>query len=85
VTPLLTVDEAATYANCHRETILRMIRRGDLAALKVGTTYRISADEFTPTRREKPPVAKPEALRLSRFARPEWRHPQSSDSPSGTR
>lgn len=85
LTPMLTVDEAAKYLKVHRETILRMIRRGDLAAFKVGTTYRISPDEFAPTRRPKPVAEKPEVLRLSRFARPEWRRQPSSATPSGTR
>ena len=82
--PLLTVDEAAAYAKCHRETILRMIRRGDLAALKVGTTYRISANDFKPTRREKP-VVQTEELGLKRFASREWRNRQASAIPYGIR
>ncbi len=84
MTPLLTVDEAATYAKCHRETILRMIRRGDIAALKVGTTYRISADEFTPTRREKPPVPV-SSVPLSLYAQVQLRRRHSSDSAFETR
>ena len=85
MTPLLTVNEAAAYAKCHRETILRMIRRGQIAALKVGTTYRISVEELTPTRREQPPVEKPEAPRLSRYVQRELLRRQPSVMPSGIR
>lgn len=84
MTPLLTVDEAAAYANCHRVTILRAIRRGEIAALKIGNTYRISADEFTPTRREQPVVSLSNAP-LSLYAQAKLLRRLPSDSASETR
>ena len=76
---LLTVDEAAAQIRVNPETIRRMIRRGDLAALKVGNVYRVDQDDLRPTRREPTPRAdRPETL-LARFARPEWRHPEGRE------
>jgi hypothetical protein len=53
-----------------------MIRRGDLAALKVGNVYRVDQNDLRPTRRE--PTARPDRPEtpLSRFVQPEWRHPE---------
>ena len=71
---LLTVDEAAAQIRVNPETIRRMIRRGDLAALKVGNVYRVDQADLIPTRREpKVRPARPEKP-LSRFVQPEWRH-----------
>lgn len=73
---LLTVEEAAKRISVNPETIRRMIRRGDLAALKVGSVYRVDQNDLRPTRRE--PIARatrPETP-LSRFVQPEWRHPE---------
>lgn len=76
MTTLLTVDEAAELLNVHKETIRRQIRKGALPAIKVGTVYRISVDDLTPTRAEAaPPAARQDDSPLARFVRPEWRHP----------
>lgn len=82
----LTVKEAAESLRVHPETILRMIRRGDLPAIKCGTVYRVAEDDLRPTRAPKP-VASPsvEDTRLVRYAQPEWRRQRSSDSSVGTR
>lgn len=72
---LLTVDEAAEQLRCHPVTIRRMIRRGDLAAVKVGSVYRISADDLKPTRvtpQQKPARVDPSPL--AQFVQPEWLH-----------
>jgi excisionase family DNA binding protein len=74
VTRLLTVEEAASRISVNPETIRRMIRRGDLAALKVGNVYRVDQADLVPTRREpKLRPTRPETP-LSRFVQPEWRH-----------
>jgi excisionase family DNA binding protein len=75
---LVTVQEAAEHLRVHPETIRRMIKRGEISAVKVGSVYRISADDLAPTRvvpiqREEPVDASP----LARFVRPEWRHPSA--------
>lgn len=74
---MLTVDEAATRLNVHPETIRRMIRRGELAAVKAGAVYRIPENELAPKRAEPTPRASvDDPSPLARFARPEWRHPK---------
>lgn len=77
---LLTVDEAAAQLRVHRETIRRMIRRGDLAAIKIGNVYRVDLSDLKPTRRARVRPAIEGDTRLTRYARPEWRHRQSHDS-----
>ena len=49
---LLTVDEAAAELRVHPATIRRMIRRGELAAVKVGKLWRVDPTELQPERRE---------------------------------
>jgi excisionase family DNA binding protein len=74
---LLTVDEAATQLRVHPETIRRMIKRGELAAVRAGSVYRIPADELAPKRVEPTPRASvDDPSPLARFARPEWRRPE---------
>ena len=73
---LLTVDEAAEQLRVHPVTVRRMIRRGDLAAVRIGSVYRVDADELKP-RRVAPPAraSRPaDPSKLMRYARPEWRH-----------
>lgn len=74
---MLTVLEAAERLNVHPETIRRMIRRGELGAMKIGHVYRINPDDLTPTRVEvaRPAAAPEPASPLARFVQPEWRHP----------
>ena len=73
---LLTVEEAANRISVHPETIRRMIRRGELAALKIGNVYRVDPNGLTPTLCDPPArLTRPETP-LARFARPEWRHPE---------
>jgi excisionase family DNA binding protein len=38
----ITVCEAAEFLSLHRETVSRMIKRGELPALKVGTAWRLN-------------------------------------------
>lgn len=54
---LLTVEEAANRISVHPETIRRMIRRGELSALKVGPTYRVDPYDLVPKRFEVEPRA----------------------------
>lgn len=44
--PLMTTDEVAHYLKVHRITVLRMIRRGDIAATKIGRHWRIRRAEI---------------------------------------
>jgi excisionase family DNA binding protein len=79
----LSVKQAAELLQVHPETILRMIRRGDLAHVKVGTIYRISRDDIKPRRNPKP--ARQSAVDespLARFVSPEWRAGRSTSEPS---
>lgn len=39
--PLLTVAEAAALCHCHAETVRRAISSGKLAAVKIGSRYRV--------------------------------------------
>jgi excisionase family DNA binding protein len=81
----LTVAQAAERLQVHPETVRRMIRRGDLPFVKVGTRYRIDPADLATQRNEKIVRAKPETP-LSRFATPEWRNAgRSDDAPHGRR
>lgn len=40
--PYCTIDEAARYWACSRDTIRRLIRSGDLEARKLGKSVRVS-------------------------------------------
>jgi excisionase family DNA binding protein len=72
---LLTVREASELLRVHPETILRMIRRGDLPAIKCGTVYRISTDDLRPQRAVVTRTEVVDESPLAKFVRPEWRHP----------
>lgn len=45
---LLTVDEAAAELRVHPATIRRMIKRGDIAAVRIGKVWRVDASIVTP-------------------------------------
>ncbi len=38
---LFSINTAAARLDCHPETLRRIIRRGELAAVKVGRTWRV--------------------------------------------
>lgn len=77
---LLTVDETAAELRVHPETVRRMIRRGEIAAIKIGSVYRLSLDDLKPVRREPTPRASVvDESPLARFVRPEWRNPEGQD------
>jgi excisionase family DNA binding protein len=38
---LLSINTAAAQLDCHPETLRRIIRRGELTALKVGKSWRV--------------------------------------------
>ena len=42
----LTVEEVAKELRVSTDTILRLIKRGELVAVRVGVKYRISAEDF---------------------------------------
>src|SRR5512137_2663011 len=44
MTKLLTVKDAAEYLNVSEKTVLRLIRRGELPASKVGGQWRLEQD-----------------------------------------
>lgn len=70
---LLTVEEAANRLRVHPETVRRMIRRGELAAIRVGTIWRIDETDLAPeriVRQPRPPRHDPSPL--AEFVRPEW-------------
>jgi excisionase family DNA binding protein len=56
-----TVDTAAEIVVCHRATIWREIRRNRLAAARVGTEWRITAESLRRYLDGKPP-SRPNAL-----------------------
>lgn len=68
-----TVNQAAHVMGCHPATIRRMIQRGELAAVKVGSQYRVRPSDLEPTtipqeqRAPKPP--REPAGRFARLAR----------------
>ena len=43
---LLSIKEAAELAKVHRETISRLIRRGEIKTVKIGSLYRIRREDF---------------------------------------
>lgn len=84
---LLTADEAGERLRCSGRTIRRMIRAGELAAVRVGRRWlvdesdlprprRLAGDEITPRPRA------PRRERGGRFARLEDR---MNSAPGGTR
>jgi len=69
---LLTVEEAAERISVHPETIRRMIRRGELSALKVGPTYRVDPSDLTPKRfAVEPKAPRPDRSPISAIVRAE--------------
>jgi len=43
----MTVDEVAEFLRCHRLTVYRLLRRGQIpGAFRVGSDWRISSDKF---------------------------------------
>ena len=43
---MLTTKQAAKELNVHPETIRRMIKRGDLRAIRIGRVYRIRLEDL---------------------------------------
>ncbi len=43
---LFSINTAAARLDCHPETLRRIIRRGDLAAVKVGRTWRVRESDL---------------------------------------
>ena len=44
---LMTLNEATTFLNCHRVTLLRLIKRGQLHLMKSGSTWTLERAEIT--------------------------------------
>ena len=67
----LTVAEAAAYLRVHPETIRRLVRRGELTAIKVGSVWRVPVDALErPTQpSDQPARPRQPSGRLSRRAR----------------
>jgi len=42
----ITVDEIAEYLRISRMTVVRMIEKGELPALKIGRQWRIQKEDF---------------------------------------
>jgi excisionase family DNA binding protein len=75
---MMTVREAAEQLRVHPETIRRMIKRGEISAVKVGSVYRVSVDDLTPTRVT--PIRREvrvDASPLAQYVQPQWRHPSA--------
>lgn len=51
VKPLLTVTEFAAAASICRLTVLRLIRRGELAYVRIGKQYRIPRSALLPSKK----------------------------------
>jgi excisionase family DNA binding protein len=65
---LLTVPDTARRLNRHEQTVRAMIRRGDLAAVRLGRLVRVLAtavDRFDEPEMAPPPVAHAEGPRRS--------------------
>ncbi len=43
---VLTIDEVATKLKYNRETVLRLIRRGQIKARKLGGQWRVKQDDL---------------------------------------
>lgn len=43
---LLTLDEVATTLKVHENTILRIIKKAEISAIKVGGQWRITTDDL---------------------------------------
>ena len=46
---MVTVADAAVMVGCHPATIVRMIRRGELKALRLGRQYRVRVSDLEPS------------------------------------
>jgi excisionase family DNA binding protein len=44
---LFSINTAAARLECHPETLRRIIRRGEMAAVKVGRTWRVRESDLT--------------------------------------
>jgi len=43
----MTVDEVAEFLRCSRETLYRLLNKGEIpGAFRVGSDWRVSADQF---------------------------------------
>ena len=80
---LLTVQEAAEQLRVHPVSLRRMIRRGDIAAVRVGRLWRVDEESLKPQRVEKP--AKPEPVGFLRYVHLESPRPSGSMSPTRPR
>jgi excisionase family DNA binding protein len=58
---LLSISDAADLLSCHRNTITRLIKRGVLRTVKVGTMERIPMEAIRALT-----AAPPEAVRVAR-------------------
>ena len=70
---LLTVDEAASELRVHPSTIRKMIRRGEISAIRIGRVWRVDAAATVPRTIPQPdPVAPTEysAAYFEQLARP---------------
>lgn len=84
-----TISEAADLLAIHPMTVRRMIRRGEIAFVKVGSHYRISADAIAETKNEKiEREHRHDTSSLARYATREWRegtHPRQIAEREGRR
>lgn len=58
---MLSIEEAATALSVHPQTVRKLIKRGELAAIKVARHWRVSENvltEFATATRPKTPIAK---------------------------
>lgn len=42
---VLTPDDLARVLRCHKSTIYRLLKRGEIPAFKIGTEYRVRVDD----------------------------------------
>ena len=80
---MLTVAEAAAYLRVHPVSLRRMIRRGDLPALRVGRVWRIAAADLQPTTAPRAP--KPEPVGFMKYVHLGARHDAADQRQEGRR
>jgi excisionase family DNA binding protein len=71
VQDIMTPDQVAAYLQMNKETVLRLIRRRELAASRIGRTYRIPRQDleaFLLTHSTRPQVRQVLFSRVNRIA-----------------
>jgi excisionase family DNA binding protein len=54
----MTVAEVCAYLRCHRITLYRLIRKGQIPCFRVGSDWRFNGEEIDKWRRDQEQVTK---------------------------